>query len=406
MAHHPTEAGGKGRINSTIRKFLDNSASSGIVLMGVAALAIITANSPFSEAYFSTLRAYIGPLSVQHWINDALMAVFFLMVGLEIKREMLDGQLSTWSRRILPGVAAAGGMIVPALIYVAVNHSNPEAWRGWAIPSATDIAFALGVLSLLGSRVPATLKVFLAALAIIDDLGAVIVIALFYTADLKLWAMGGAAAVIGLLIALNTLRVMKLYPYLLLGGVLWFFVLQSGIHATLAGVVLALLIPLVRTPATPEASPKISPLHKLEHALHKPVSFLIVPIFGFANAGVSFAGVTLASFTEPVALGVAAGLTLGKVIGIFGAVYIVIRLGFAALPVAASWRQMFGISLLCGIGFTMSLFIGLLAFVDPLMQDRVKLGILLGSLIAGSVGYLVLRFAPCKPLEKSPQQSV
>lgn len=386
----------RGRINSTLRQFLDNEASGGVVLMAVAVLAILTANSAVADSYFSALHANVGPLSVQHWINDALMAVFFLLVGLEIKREMLDGQLSSWSRRLLPGAAAAGGMAVPALIYIAFNLGNPAALRGWAIPSATDIAFALGVLSLLGSRVPASLKIFLAALAIIDDLGAVIVIALFYTADLNLVALGGAALVIGALISLNRAGVMRLWLYLALGAVLWVLVLRSGVHATLAGVILALTIPIRLTPGTPEASPSVSPLHQLEHALQKPVAFLIVPIFGFANAGVSFAGVTPAVLIEPLTLGVAAGLVVGKLVGVFGIVALLVKLRLADLPAAASWGQTLGVALLCGIGFTMSLFIGLLAFDDPAMQDRVKFGILAGSLIAGLAGYTILRFTDRK----------
>ncbi|MGV3549035.1 sodium/proton antiporter (NhaA family) [Hephaestia caeni] len=381
----------QGRINSTLRQFLDNEASGGILLMAVAVLAILTANSPVAGSYFSALHAYIGPLSVQHWINDALMALFFLLVGLEIKREMLDGQLSSWSRRLLPGAAAAGGMAVPAVIYIAFNLGDPAALRGWAIPSATDIAFALGVLSLLGPKVPASLKIFLAALAIIDDLGAVIVIALFYTTDLNFVALGGAALVISALVVLNRSGVMRLWLYLVLGAVLWVLVLRSGVHATLAGVILALTIPIRLTPGTPEASPSVSPLHQLEHALQKPVAFLIVPIFGFANAGVSFSGVTPAVLIEPLTLGVAAGLVVGKLVGVFGTVAALVRLGLADLPAAASWGQTLGVALLCGIGFTMSLFIGLLAFDEPAMQDRVKFGILAGSLIAGLAGYTVLR---------------
>lgn len=311
-ATHSPIPSGKGRINSTLRRFLDSEASGGLLLMAVAALAIIIANSPLSEIYFSSLKAYLGPLSVQHWINDALMAVFFLMVGLEIKREMTDGQLSSWTRRLLPGAAALGGMAVPALVYLAFNHSDPQAANGWAIPAATDIAFALGVLSLLGPRVPTSLKVFLAALAIIDDLGAVIIIALFYTSGLSLPDIAGAAAIVAVLFALNRRGVNSLVPYLILGIVLWVLVYRSGVHATVAGVLLALVIPIRRTPGMPEASPATSPLHRLEHALHKPVGFLIVPIFGFANAGVSFAGVTPSVLTEPLSLGVAGGLVIGK----------------------------------------------------------------------------------------------
>ncbi|MDD1499521.1 Na+/H+ antiporter NhaA [Agrobacterium sp. CNPSo 3708] len=379
-----------GRINSTLRKFLDNGASGGLVLMAVALLAIITANSPLAEDYFHILHVYIGPLSIQHWINDALMAVFFLMVGLEIKREMLDGQLSSWSRRVLPGAAAAGGMVFPALFYVLLNRDNPAALQGWAIPTATDIAFALGVLSLFGSRVPTSLKIFLAALAIIDDLGAVIVIALFYTADLNLVALIGAALVWGNLFIFSKMKVKVLWPYLVLGAVLWVLVFASGVHATLAGVMLALTIPLKLTPGTPEATPDESPLHRLEHALHKPVAFIIVPIFGFANAGVSLSGLSLSVFTEPLTMGVAGGLFFGKLIGVFGVVAVLVKLGLAQLPAQASWGQVAGTALLCGIGFTMSLFIGLLAFDDPAVQDHVKIGILMGSLVSGLSGALIL----------------
>ncbi|RSC31545.1 Na+/H+ antiporter NhaA [Agrobacterium sp. FDAARGOS_525] len=380
----------KGRIQSTLRHFLDNEASGGVILMFVAAMAIATANSPMADAYFNILHVYIGPLSIQHWINDALMAVFFLLVGLEIKREMLDGQLSTWSRRILPGAAAAGGMVFPALFYIYFNWNDASALRGWAIPTATDIAFALGVLSLFGKRVPASLKIFLAALAIIDDLGAVIVIALFYTADLNLLALSGAAIVVGNLIIFNRMGVKALWPYLVLGAVLWVLVFSSGVHATLAGVVLALTIPLKLTPGTPEATHAESPLHKLEHHLHKPVAFAIVPIFGFANAGVSFAGVSMSIVTEPLTMGVAAGLLLGKLVGVLGTVAVLVNLKLAELPAQASWGQMAGVALLCGIGFTMSLFIGLLAFNDPNVQDHVKIGILLGSLTSGLIGAVLL----------------
>nr|WP_223218310.1 Na+/H+ antiporter NhaA [Rhizobium wenxiniae] len=380
----------KGRIQSTLRQFLDSEASGGIILMVVAALAIVTANSPLAETYFHVLHIYLGPLSIQHWINDALMAVFFLLVGLEIKREMLDGQLSSWSRRILPGVAAAGGMIFPALFYVYFNGADPAAIRGWAIPTATDIAFALGVLSLFGSRVPASLKIFLAALAIIDDLGAVIVIALFYTDELNLLALAAAAIVIGNLIIFNRSGVRQLWPYLALGAVLWVLVFASGIHATLAGVILALTIPLKATPAAPEASHEESPLHKLEHALQKPVAFMIVPIFGFANAGVSFAGVSLSVLVEPLTLGVASGLVFGKLVGVLGTTAVLVKLRLADLPAHASWGQMVGVAFLCGIGFTMSLFIALLAFDDPAMQDSAKIGILIGSVVAGIIGSLFL----------------
>lgn len=379
-----------GRTRSTLRQFLNNEASGGLVLMATAVLAIGVANSSLSAAYFSTLPSHVGPLSLQHWINDALMSVFFLLVGLEIKREMLDGHLSSWSRRILPGAAAAGGMLVPALIYIGFNSGDPAALRGWAIPTATDIAFALGVLSLLGPRVPASLKIFLAALAIIDDLGAVIVIALFYTDTLNSIALASAGALVAVLITLNRLKVARLWPYLLAGAILWLLVLLSGIHATLAGVMLAMTIPLKLTPGAREASYHESPLHKLEHILQKPVAFLIVPLFGFANAGVSFTGVTTAVLLEPLTLGVAVGLLIGKLVGVFGTVAIMVKTGLADLPASATWSQMVGVALLCGIGFTMSLFIGLLAFDEPSIQDRVKLGILAGSVLAGIAGYAIL----------------
>lgn len=365
--------------------------------MAAALAAIIIANSPLAPAYFAALHAYLGPLSLLHWINDALMALFFLLVSLEIKRELLDGQLSTWTRRALPGVAALGGMLVPGLIFVFLNHSEPAVLRGWAIPTATDIAFALGVLSLLGTRVPGSLKVFLAALAIIDDLGAVIIIAIFYTAELNIYALLGALFVFGILRSLNAFGYDRLSLYLAFGAMLWMLVLLSGVHATIAGVLLALTIPIKTTPAKPEASPEISPLHRLERKLNLPVAFIIVPVFGFANAGVSFAGITPTILSDSLPVGVAAGLLVGKVIGVFGAVLLMERCGFADLPANATWTQMFGVSLLCGIGFTMSLFIGLLAFDDPALQDRVKYGILAGSLLAGLSGYVVLRFSNCRP---------
>ena len=379
---------------SMLREFLDNSASGGLVLMAAAALAHIVANSPLAPTYFGALGAYLGPLSVLHWINDALMAVFFLLVGLEIKREVLDGQLSTWSRRILPGVAAAGGMVFPALIFAAFNWNDPATIRGWAIPAATDIAFALGVLALLGSRVPTSLKVFLTALAIIDDLGAVAIIAVFYTGDLSPLNLGLAAAVVVVLVAMNRFGVTRLLPYLLLGAVLWYLVLHSGVHATVAGVALAFTIPLHPSPARLDDMAG-SPLHRLEHGLHYWVAFLIIPIFGFANAGVSFAGVTADALTDHLTLGVALGLVLGKLVGVFGSAALIIRLGWADLPMGAGKLQLLGVSLLCGIGFTMSLFIGMLAFADdPVIQDEVKIGILSGSILAGLFGWVILRFAP------------
>ena len=365
--------------------------------MAAAALALIIANSPLAGSYEEALHARLGPLTLEHWINDALMAAFFLLVGLEIKREMIDGQLATWSRRLLPGIAAAGGMLVPAVIYVALNLQNPENIRGWAIPTATDIAFALGVISLLGNRVPASLKIFLAALAIIDDLGAVIIIALFYSSGISLPDLVGALLVLGLLFALNRRGVVSLWPYMVLGLILWVLVYRSGIHATLAGVGLALTIPLRMKEGRPDDI-EHSPLHRLEHGLGNIVPFVIVPIFGFANAGVSFAGVGLKGLLDPLTLGVALGLVVGKLVGVFGSAALMIRLGVADLPSRASWTQLFGTALLCGIGFTMSLFIGLLAFAgNEQLQEEVKIGILTGSAVAAILGTIVLLAASRHP---------
>jgi len=354
-----------------------------------AALALLVANSPWATAYFDALHLEVAGLTIQHWINDALMALFFLLVGLEIKREFLDGELSTWSRRALPGIAAAGGMAVPALIYVGFNVASPETLRGWAIPAATDIAFALGVLSLLGSSAPISLKIFLTALAILDDLGAVLIIAFFYTSDLSLMFLALAGATLAVLIALNRFRIMNLAPYLILGGLLWYFVLQSGVHATLAGVALAMTGPLRPSRAAPDD--RHSPLHALEHTLSPWVAFLIVPIFGFANAGVSLAGFTPTALLDPVPLGVAAGLFIGKQVGVFGFAWVAIRWGLADLPARATWRQFYGVAALCGIGFTMSLFIGVLAFTDVHLQDETKIGVLLGSVLSAILGWALMR---------------
>ncbi|GGJ25955.1 Na(+)/H(+) antiporter NhaA [Neoroseomonas lacus] len=379
---------------SLMRGFLGSEAAGGLILMAAAAIALVIANSALAPTYFGVLATYLGPMNVSHWVNDGLMAVFFLLVGLEIKREMLDGQLASWSNRALPGIAAAGGMLVPALIYLAFNAGSPETARGWAIPTATDIAFALGVMSLLGPRVPAALKVFLAALAIIDDLGAVVIIALFYTGEISMLNLGLAAATFATLVVMNRAGVMRVWLYLLLGAALWFLVLRSGVHATIAGVLLALTIPLQPAPGKPDET-EHSPLHMLEHALQKPVAFLIVPVFGFANAGVSFAGLGLDAILQPLPMGVALGLLIGKLVGVFGASALAIMLGVATLPFRCSWTHMVGVALLCGVGFTMSLFIGLLAFADyPQLQAGVKIGILGGSLVAGLLGWVVLRLAP------------
>jgi Na+:H+ antiporter, NhaA family len=317
------------------------------------------------------------------------MAVFFLLVGLEIKREMLDGQLRTWPDRVLPGLAALGGMAAPALVYAGVNWSSPETLRGWAIPAATDIAFALGVLALLGSRVPVSLKVFLTALAIIDDLGAVLIIAVFYTADLSLPMLGGAGVTLAVLYALNRAGVGRLWPYLLLGSVLWVLVLKSGVHATVAGVLLAMTIPLRLSVGRPDDP--TSPLHALEHAIHPWSAYLILPIFGFANAGVSLAGFSPRMLLDPVTLGVALGLFVGKQVGVFGFVLAAVKLGLAKRPARANWGQIYGVALLCGVGFTMSLFIGLLAFANaPALEAEVKVGVLAGSIACMLAGALVL----------------
>jgi NhaA family Na+:H+ antiporter len=377
------------RIKSAFREFISNQAAGGLVLMGVALLALVVANSPAAPAYFGVLDSYVLGLSVVHWINDALMSLFFLLVGLEIKREFLDGQLRTWPDRVLPGFAALGGMLVPALIYIAFNWSTPETLRGWAIPSATDIAFALGVLALLGSRVPVSLKVFLTALAILDDLAAVVVIAIFYTTQLYWPYLLAALVVLVSLDVLGRKGVRRLGIYLSLGLVLWFFVLKSGVHATLAGVALAMMIPI----GTPQGRPSEaeSPLLRLEHSLHPWVTFLIVPIFGFANAGVSFAGMSASVLLTPVPLGIALGLFIGKQLGVFLFAWVAIRANLAKLPASSTWSQLYGVAMLCGIGFTMSLFIGLLAFpAAPELQAGVKVGVLLGSLFSGVTGAVLL----------------
>jgi Na+:H+ antiporter, NhaA family len=375
-------------VKSAFSDFVRSQSAGGVVLMVAAAAALVVANSPLSAGYFALLHAPVLGLDVLHWINDGLMAVFFLLVGLEIKRELLDGQLSTRRSRILPGVAAIGGMIVPALVFVAFNLGQPENLRGWAIPAATDIAFALGVLALLGSRVPASLKIFLTALAILDDLVAVLIIAVFYTADLSWPALIGCAGSLAVLVALNRFGVMRLWIYLAVGAVMWVFMLQSGVHATVAGVLLALTIPLrVTGPGGDEGR---SPLHVLEHGLSPWVGFAIVPIFGLANAGVAFAGLGLSDIAGAIPLGVAAGLFVGKQAGVLAAAGLAIRMGWASLPEAASWRQLYGVAVLCGIGFTMSLFIALLAFDAPHLQEASKLGVLAGSILSGVLGAALL----------------
>ncbi|WES70767.1 Na+/H+ antiporter NhaA [Superficieibacter sp. HKU1] len=366
-----------------------SASAGGIVLIIASAAAIAVANSSLVEIYRWLLHYSIAGLSLELWVNDALMAIFFLLVGLEIKRELLIGQLATWGQRALPGLAALGGMAVPALIYLGFNLSNGETIAGWAIPSATDIAFALGVLALLGSRVPISLKIFLSALAVLDDMGAVIIIALFYTGGISAAMLAAAAGIVVLLMVMNRMGVKRLTPYLLAGALLWFFMLQSGVHATIAGILLALFIPLKGKDEQQDA-----PLDKLEHALSPWVTFLILPLFGFANAGVSLSGLTMDDLLSPVPVGVALGLFIGKQIGVFGMALLAIKTGLAPRPHGSSWSQIYGVSVLCGIGFTMSLFIGNLAFArSPLLVDEVKIGVLAGSIVAALVGMLILRFS-------------
>ncbi|WP_029936904.1 Na+/H+ antiporter NhaA [Sphingomonas sp. UNC305MFCol5.2] len=390
------------RARSATRDFLHSEAAGGIVLIGAAALAMIAANVPgWREAYFHALHLETGPvisprygpMNVHLWINDAAMALFFLLVGLEIKREFVDGRLASWERRRLPVLAAAAGMAVPAAIYLFVTRGQSELASGWAVPAATDIAFAIGVLAILGKRAPTALKLFLTTVAIVDDLGAVAIIALFYTAGLDLAALAAAGGVMLAMFALNRFGVRRLAVYLPLAAVLWYFVFLSGVHATVAGVAAAMMIPITRSPGAPDDAQ--SPLHRLEHALHPWSAFLIVPLFGFANAGVSLHGISPAILLAPLPLGIAAGLFLGKQLGILGSVWIAHKTGFAAKPGWSSWPQIYGVSLLAGIGFTMSLFIGGLAFPgNEALADEVKIGVLAGSVLSAVAGYLVLRFAP------------
>lgn len=394
----------RGETRSALREFLASEAAGGILLMVAALLAMIVANSAWAADYFHFVHAVtgpeltpkLGPMTVHLWINDGLMAVFFLLVGLEIKREFVDGHLSTWSDRRLPVIAATAGMVVPAAIYLIVAGGNPALVRGWAIPAATDIAFAIGVLAILGSRAPASLKLFLTTVAIVDDMGAVVIIAVFYTAELNVAALLAAAALLLAMMALNRFKVNPLWPYLLLAALLWYATLLSGVHATVAGVMAAFAIPFRRTLGSPDAED--SALHRLEHALAKPVAFFIVPLFGFANAGVSLEGIGLASLAEPLPLGIALGLFLGKQLGIFGSVWAAVKFGFAVRPRGASWVQVYGVALLCGIGFTMSLFIGGLAFKDAAQGDAVKIGVLMGSVLSAVAGYALLNFAGRKKM--------
>jgi NhaA family Na+:H+ antiporter len=376
-------------------RFFASESAGGIVLAIAAVLALVVSNSTLG-GWYQRFLAFPGEVRIGAealvlakplilWVNDLWMAVFFFLVGLEIKREFVEGELASRAQAVLPAAAALGGMVVPALIYAAINAGDPVALRGWAIPAATDIAFAIGIVMLLGSRVPASLKVFLTAVAIIDDLGAIVVIALFYTHQLSGTMLLGAGLAGLLLAVLNRQKVMRADLYIVVGLVMWLCVLKSGVHATLAGVVTALAIPMRDAHGD-------SPLEALEHGLHPWVAFLVLPMFAFANAGVSLAGVSLQTLLSPLPLGIAVGLVAGKAIGVFGTSWLLVRLGWAAPPGGASWMQLFGVCVLCGIGFTMSLFIGGLAFdgQGPLYETQLKLGVLGGSIVAGVLGTLIL----------------
>jgi len=380
---------------SAIARFLRMESAGGIILMMTATLAIIIANTPLASYYALLLdtpvEVRIGNLQIAKplllWINDGLMAIFFFLVGLELKREVVEGELSDPKNIVLPGIGAFGGMVVPAAIYLIFNSSDPVAAKGWAIPAATDIAFALGVLTLLGSRVPISLKVFLTSLAIFDDIGAIVIIALFYTSKISITALIIALICLPILFTMNRKGVASRSPYILIGIVVWVGLLKSGVHATLTGVLLALFIPI-----KDKDNPDISPLKTLEHDLHSVVAFIVLPVFAFANAGISFVDVTPEVMLHDVPVGVALGLFLGKPVGIFGLCGLAVALGYASLPKGMSMATLFGVSALCGIGFTMSLFVGSLAFeetgVNLLFDER--LGIIVGSLASGLMGYLVL----------------
>ena len=386
-------------ISKPFKWFFKLEAASGLVLLISAILALIVSNSDLSKIYFETLDKYlfIGindfgvKLSVLHWINDALMAIFFFFVTLEIKREFIEGELSNFKQAMLPIMGAIGGMVVPALVYIFINYGDTETLRGWAIPSATDIAFSLGVLSLLGSRVPISLKVFLTALAIIDDLGAIIIIAFFYTGDLKIHYLGLIVVAFILLLILNKFNVKNFILYLLIGIVMWDFTHQSGIHATIAGVLLATTIPHRKKPK------EFSLLIKIEHAISPYVAFGIMPLFAFANAGVSLEGLSLSSFMSKVPLGILLGLFLGKQFGVFIFSYLSIKFKLAQMPSKANWINFYGVGVLTGIGFTMSLFVGNLAFIDNMSyMDGVKIGVLGGSLLSTLFGYFLILLSPKK----------
>ena len=383
-----------------LTRFFKSEPASGILLIVATVLALIVANSPLFSSYDDVLHFHFAGLSIEHWINDGLMAIFFLLVGLEIKREMVGGELSTWGSRVLPGIAAAGGMAIPAIIFLIVTRGHDGITDGWAIPTATDIAFALGILSLLGSRVPTSLKVLLTSIAILDDLGAIAIIALFYTRQLEFAYLGGAVTCIAVLVIFSRMGVTRLLPYLLVGFVLWFCVFKSGVHATLAGVAVALLVPARSKVSTVEP-----PLRRLEHAIDPWVSLLIVPVFAFANAGVHFGGLRHSDIVGPLPLGIMLGLFLGKQIGIFGVIWSAVRIGIAPKPEGTSWVHVYGMALLCGVGFTMSLFIGGLAFSDSEhLMGATRIGVLCGSVVSALLGTILLhRTLPTRAPAPSPE---
>ncbi|MGN6485273.1 MAG: Na+/H+ antiporter NhaA [Thermomicrobiales bacterium] len=372
-----------------IRRLLRSESGGALVLLAGTLLALLVANSPLRSPYDHVLHATVLGLSVQHWINDGLMALFFLLVGMEIKQELTSGALATWRNRALPGLAALGGMIVPALIFTLLNRGDATLLRGWAIPTATDIAFAIGALSFLGSRVPAGIRVILVGIAILDDLLAIAVIAIFYSEGIAFGWLVAAVTVTALLVSLNARHVYRLPPYLLLGAILWFCILRSGLHATLAGVILALVIPHESTEAQHR-----SPLKTTEHAIDRWVTFGILPLFAFANAGIAFEGTTRHDLVGTLPLGIALGLVVGKPVGVFGMTWLAVRLRLAPLPVGVTWSQVLSMALLCGIGFTMSLFIGGLAFEgdghDHLM-NAVRIGVIGGSVMAATLGIIAFR---------------
>lgn len=376
-------------MSDIIRDFFKMESAGGVLLVIAAAIAMTIANTPLNETYQAFLHTYVFGMSVSHWINDGLMAIFFLLIGLEVKRELLEGALKSKETAIFPAIAAVGGMLAPALVYLAFNFNEPMAIKGWAIPAATDIAFALGIMALLGSRVPVSLKVFLLALAIIDDLGVVVIIALFYSGDLSTTALAIGFAMTAALFVLNSRHVTKLLPYMIVGAILWVAVLKSGVHATLAGVVIGFAIPLKGNKG------EKSPLKHMEHALHPYVAFGILPLFAFANAGISLEGVSIAGLTSMLPLGIALGLLIGKPLGIFSFSWIAVKSGVAKLPEGISMFHIFAVSVLCGIGFTMSIFISSLAFGQTNVEfdTYARLGILMGSTTAAILGYLLLHIS-------------